>query len=204
MRLGLFGGSFDPVHRGHLSVARACLQQARLEEIWFIPAAQAPHKSALAGGHERAEMLELATADEPRFCVSRMELERGGVSYTVETLRAISASQPAAELFLILGADMLADLPHWAQPGEICRLAIPLCVARPGEPALNLETLSSLVTPERLAIISQWPIQLEPIDVSSTQVRERLAAGDSVGDLLPRGVEAYIRQRGLYGSQPQD
>ncbi|MEN0111436.1 MAG: nicotinate (nicotinamide) nucleotide adenylyltransferase, partial [Planctomycetota bacterium] len=127
MRLGVFGGSFDPVHIGHVRLARACRDQASLDRVWFVPAATQPHKPGgpVASGEDRLAMLRLALADEPGLEASPIELDRGGVSYTVETLRAIAESQPAAELFFLMGADTLRDLPNWREPGEVLRLATP-------------------------------------------------------------------------------
>src|SRR5262245_62009417 len=120
-RLGIFGGSFDPVHNGHLLLAECCREQCRLDEVWFLPAAAPPHKlgHVLAPAKARIEMLELAISGHEAFRVSPLEIERGGVSYTVETLRAIALQEPQAALFLLMGADSLRDLPTWREPEEI-------------------------------------------------------------------------------------
>src|SRR5262245_55855478 len=115
MRLGIFGGTFDPVHYGHLLAAEQCREQCRLDEVWFVPAAIPPHKTSvgISPGKARAEMLELAVAGLPQFRVSRMELEREGPSYTVDTLAALRQDDPTRELLLILGADSLDDISLW-------------------------------------------------------------------------------------------
>src|SRR5262249_55888086 len=130
MRLGLFGGSFDPVHYGHLLLAETCREQCRLDAVWFVPAAVPPHKQAreLSSAENRVEMLKLAIAGNEAFSVYQMEIERGGVSYTVDTLEQLHAEDPTRELFFLMGADSLADLPTWRNPRRICELAIPLIV----------------------------------------------------------------------------
>src|SRR5688500_10152925 len=111
MRIGVFGGSFDPVHLGHLRLADCCWREARLDRVEFVPAARQPHKprGPVAPGADRVAMLELALEDRPEFGASAIEVQRGGVSYTIDTLRALSAAQPEAELFFLMGADSLAD-----------------------------------------------------------------------------------------------
>src|SRR5688500_10806095 len=122
MRLGLFGGTFDPVHYGHLLLAEACREQCRLDELWFVPAAVPPHKQerTLSPAKERVEMLRLAVGGHPAFSVSTLEIDRGGVSYTVNTLDAVRLSRPEATLFFPMGADSLVDLPTWREPRRIC------------------------------------------------------------------------------------
>src|SRR5688572_17213988 len=132
MRLGLFGGSFDPVHFGHLLLAEFCREACHLDQIWFIPAAMPPHKQTapLAAGEHRLAMLNLAVGGQEAMAASRLELNRRGVSYTVDTLREIHGQHPAAELFLLMGADTLYDLPNWREPAEVLRLAMPVVVRR--------------------------------------------------------------------------
>ena len=132
MRLGILGGTFDPVHYAHLLVAESCREQLALDEVWLLPAAVPPHKRerALTEGIRRAEMLELAIAGNERFRVCHAELDRGGVSYTVDTLEQLKAEYPARQIFLLMGADSLADLPNWKLPAHICELATPVVVER--------------------------------------------------------------------------
>ena len=125
MRIGIFGGSFDPVHFGHLLLAECCREQGQLDAVWFLPAAIPPHKQQqreLTPAQNRIEMLELAIGGHPAFSVSRYETDRGGVNYTVETLAHFRDEDPARELFFLLGADMFRDLPQWRQPERICEL----------------------------------------------------------------------------------
>ena len=125
MRLGLLGGTFDPIHYGHLLLAECCREQCRLDAVWFLPAAVPPHKQdrALTPAAQRIEMLELAIAGNAAFSVCRYETDRGGVNYTVDTLTHFREEDPSRELFLLLGADMLFDLPHWRNAAKVCELA---------------------------------------------------------------------------------
>ena len=152
MRLGIFGGSFDPVHFGHLLLAESCREQCQLDQVWLLPAAVPPHKQgqALTSARQRIEMLELATGGHPAFSVSTLEIDRGGVSYTYETLEAIAEAEPDAQLFLLMGADTLYDLPNWREPGRVCELAIPTVVRRSGSPEPDLEVLRPLMDADRL------------------------------------------------------
>jgi nicotinate-nucleotide adenylyltransferase len=200
MRIGVFGGSFDPVHYGHLLLAECCREQASLDRVWFTPAATAPHKqhAPRADGADRLEMLALAIADQPAFEVCDLELARGGVSYTVDTLAEIAARKLDGELLLPLGSDSLADLPNWRQPEEICRLATPLVVRRPGAAPVDYARLAALLPDRRIEEIRRLEVEMPLVGLSSTDLRERLAAGRSVRFRTPRAVEDYIARRGLY------
>lgn len=186
MRLGLFGGSFDPVHNGHLSLANCCADQAGLDAVWFVPAAVQPFKphGPVASDADRVAMLRLATAERDDFVVSTTETDRGGFSYTVDTLRQIHAERPEAKLFFLMGADSLNDLPKWREPEEILRLATPMVVQRPGE------TLDSEIEHVR--------VEMTPVDISSSAIRERLSHGEPIDELVPDAVAQYIRQSRLY------
>ena len=200
MRLGLFGGSFDPVHYGHLRLATECRAQAQLDDVWLMPAAVQPHKigGPQASALDRLRMLELAVADIPALSVSRLEIDRGGVSYTIDTLRAIQATHPRAELFLLMGADTLRDLPNWREPTEIGQLATPLVVHRAGEPAPDFDVLVPLVSAARLAQIRALEVEMPAVDISSTELRERVARGESIEGMTPRAVVEFISKHHLY------
>jgi nicotinate-nucleotide adenylyltransferase len=200
MRLGLYGGSFDPVHYGHLLLADCCREALRLDEVWLVPAAVPPHKQSreLATARQRVEMLELALAGHEQIKVSRLEIDRGGVSYTVETLRALKESQPEATVLLLMGADSLHDLPTWREPARICDLAIPAVVRRGGSPEPDFSVLAPLVSPERLAEIRAAQVEMPLIELSSTDLRERAGEGRSLRFRTPRAVEKYIETHGLY------
>lgn len=199
-RLGLFGGSFDPVHYGHLLLAECCREQAGLDQVIFLPAAVPPHKQdrPVTPSAYRVEMLELAIAGHEHFCVSRYEADRQGVTYTVETLNYFRREFPEAELFLLLGADMFNDLPHWRQADEVCRLAFPLVARRAGAAEIDFSLLAPLVDPERLQAVRRHQVEMPAIGISSTDIRRRVAAGRSIRYQTPRAVEEYIRTHGLY------
>ena len=201
MRQGVFGGTFDPVHFGHLLLAECCRDRCRLDQVWFLPAAVPPHKQGreLTPANVRIEMLELAIAGNPAFAVSRYETDRGGVNYTADTLAHFHDEQPERELFFLLGADMLRDLPRWREPGRICNLAMPIAVRRAGEPPVDLTLLAGLVSPERLEQMRQYVVEMPEIGLSGTELRNRVAAGQSIRYHTPRAVEMYIKENGLYG-----
>lgn len=195
------GGSFDPVHNGHLGVARAAAAALGLGRVLFIPAAQAPLRDAgvRATGTQRAEMLRLAINGVRNglgveMDVSDIELRRGGVSYTVDTLRALRAERPGDEFIWILGADQLVRLGQWREPEELARLASWAVYARSGY------AWGEAVAPDVPGLRMH---RVEPVggvvwDVSSSEVRAKLAKGDDVAGLVPDKVIEYIRKTGLY------
>ncbi|HEX4132537.1 MAG TPA: nicotinate-nucleotide adenylyltransferase [Pirellulales bacterium] len=200
MRLGIFGGSFDPVHYGHLIAAECCREQAQLDELWFVPAAVPPHKldRQLSLAADREEMLRLAIGGQEAFRLCRLELERGGVSYTVDTLEAIHGSRPDDTLFLLLGGDSLRDLPTWREPKRICELATPLVVTRPGAPEPDYGALAQVVGSDRAQEVRRQQVAMPQIDLSSTDLRQRVRHGQSIRYRTPRAVEAYITAHRLY------
>ena len=200
MRLGVFGGTFDPVHYGHLLLAECCREQCRLDEVWFLPAAVPPHKQsrALTPAGLRVEMLELAIAGQPNFSVCRYEVDRGGVNYSFETLAHFREEDRDRELFFLLGADMLWDMHNWREPGKICDSAIPIAVRRPGEPAVDFGMLADLTSPERIELMRRHEVEMPEMGLSSTEIRRRVAAGLSIRYRTPRAVEKYIETRELY------
>jgi nicotinate-nucleotide adenylyltransferase len=206
MRLGVYGGSFDPVHYGHLLLAECCRETLRLDEVWLIPAAVPPHKQArdLAAAKTRLEMLELALGGHEQVRASDLEIERGGVSYTAQTLASIHDTHAEATLFLLMGADSLHDLPTWREPARICELAIPAVVRRGGSPEPDFSVLASLVSAERLATIRAAQVEMPLVELSSTDLRRRAAAGQSLRFRTPRAVEKYIETHGLYRTQAQE
>lgn len=199
-RIGLFGGSFDPVHYGHLLLAECCREQLSLDQVWFMPAAVPPHKRdrALTDGAKRVDMLRLATGGEPAFVVSTMELDRGGVSYTVETLAAMHEQMPESEIFLLLGSDSLVDLPTWREPERICELAIPVAVRRAGSPAADFGVLAKFVLPQRLNQFAQYSVEMPLVELSASEIRQRVALGKSIRYRTPRAVEQYILAESFY------
>ncbi|TWT99803.1 Nicotinate-nucleotide adenylyltransferase [Botrimarina colliarenosi] len=187
MRLGLFGGSFDPVHNGHLALAACCAEQGQLDAVWLIPAAVQPLKpdGPVAADADRVAMLRLATEGQAGREVSTIEIDRGGVSYTVDTLRQMRGQLPDAELFFLMGADTLRDFSSWREPAEVLRLARPMVVQRPGEGGVATE-------------VPHLRIDMPPMAVSSSDLRRRIAAGESIVGLVPDTVAEYIARHGLY------
>ena len=200
MRIGIFGGSFDPVHYGHLLLAEYCRAQCDLDEVWFVPAAVAPHKldGETASNAHRVQMLELATASNPAFRVSQIELERGGVSYTVDTLKAIHDDQPEAELFLLIGGDSLNDLPTWREPKAICELAWPTAVGRVGSPPVDYQSLATVMKKDRLEQARQYAVAMPLVELSSSEIRRRTQSGESIRYQTPDAVSEYIQSERLY------
>lgn len=204
MRIGIFGGSFDPVHLGHLVVAECCREQARLDRVLFVPTAIQPfkQKSQPAASHHRAEMLGLAVGGTPAFAVSTLELDRGGVSYTIDTLAALRNAHPDDGLHLILGPDALAGLPEWREPSRILGLARVIAVERAGldDVAAIAETpqLAALLGPEQAREIVAGKVVVPAIGIRSSDLRALVAQGRSIRYRTPRAVEQYIAAHGLY------
>ncbi len=202
-KLGIFGGSFDPIHYGHLLLAETCREQCRLDRVLIVPAAVPPHKRsrALSSGRDRVEMVRLAIGGHEQLAVSTIEIDRGGVSYTVDTLTALAEQQPGSSLFFLMGADSLKDLPTWREPQRLCELAVPLVVRRAGSPEPDFSAISHLVTAARLEEIREHQVEMPIIELSSTEIRQRVAAGQSIRYRTPRAVEKFIEANGLYRSQ---
>lgn len=203
MKLGIFGGSFDPVHFGHLMLADAAREAAGLDQVIFVPADISPLKpdGPRAKDRQRLEMLQLALGGNESFTLSEMELKRDGISYTVDTLEQLHAERPDDELFLMVGADSLQDFGKWKDTRRICELAIPLVAARHGSSA-NLDRLSEFVNADRLAEIKAHAFEFPIIELSSTELRQRVAAGQSIRYRTPRAVECYIQNAKLYRDLP--
>lgn len=200
MRIGIFGGSFDPIHVGHLILAEHCREQAELDQVLFIPCAQQPHKNdgAFGSDRQRTEMIDLAIGGHPSFLRSSIEIERGGVSYTVETLEQLREQYPDDELFLMIGGDSLNGFSTWKDPQRILELATPLVMARPGSGEVDFDLLSPFVEQTRLAEIKALAIEAPLIDVSSTAIRAAAGEDRSFRYQTPRSVERYIQTQKVY------
>lgn len=192
MRLGLFGGTFDPIHVGHLILAEQCREACGLDQVWFVVANEPPHKRGLkrTGVHHRLEMARLAIAGNPGFAASDIEADRSGPSYSVDTLAQVQEERPGDELFFLIGGDSLVDLPTWREPDRIARMASIVVVNRPGTQA-EVPDLGPGVKPF-------LPVTIPPIGVSSSDLRRRLAEGRSVRYMVPSAVAAYIEAHKLY------
>lgn len=191
MKIGVFGGTFNPPHNGHIRLAKAAADELKLDKLLVIPSCIPPHKIAakLADGQERLEMCRLAFGCDPRFEVSPMELERGSRSYTVETLRELKVLYPDSELYFIVGSDMLESFDKWYLWQEILSLSVLCAASREEGYSPDLSRFGKLA--ERIKIIT-----LDPLEVSSTQIRN--SAGEVSPELLDPKVAAYIREHGLY------
>lgn len=190
MRLGVFGGTFDPPHIGHLVAAQDALSVLHLDRVILVPARVPPHKlhRLITPGDIRLELVRAAVDDDPRFEVDDEELRRPGPSWTIDTLRSLSERRPGSRLFLLLGTDQFRDFTTWRDPDEIRRLAEVAVLSRAGEAPAGEGCISVPVT---------------RIDVTSTDIRQRVAAGRPIRYLVPAAVEALIEQHGLYsGDRP--
>jgi nicotinate-nucleotide adenylyltransferase len=206
MRLGIFGGTFDPIHFGHLLLAETCREHCQLDQIQFVPNFIPPHKrrhqhdapSCGATAEQRVQMLRLATGGHPAFAVSTIEIDRGGISYTVDTLEEIARQQPSTTIFLLMGADSLIDLPTWRDPVRICQLAIPLVARRRGTPEPDFQVLAPYLDAARLNLIRDHAFESPMIELSSTEIRERVRTNRSIRYRTPRAVEQFIFANQLY------
>jgi nicotinate-nucleotide adenylyltransferase len=200
MRIGIFGGSFDPVHLGHLWIAEAAKEALALTELRWIPAAQSPLKAGgpAASGSQRMTMLQLALAGLEDTVVDDRELRRGDVSYTVDTLSELRREFPQAELLLIIGSDSLATMKQWHQAEKLLAMTTLAVVRRGGEPEPDFSVLQELVDPERIDWFRRCTIPMPLIEISSSELRARVAQGRSIRFRTPRAVEAFIRAEELY------
>jgi nicotinate-nucleotide adenylyltransferase len=197
-KIGVFGGTFDPVHLGHLILAEQCREQGRLDEVWFVPAPRPPQKDgeAITRFDQRVEMLAIAIAGHAAFKISEVEKDRAGPSYTVDTLAELRHRHPDDTFSLLVGGDSLADLPLWRDPAGIVARAGLLVMARPGTPLLTAEELRRKIGTSQE--VSLAVVEAPQIDIASRDLRRRVREGRSVRYLTPRGVEAYIHDKGLY------
>jgi nicotinate-nucleotide adenylyltransferase len=198
LRVGVLGGAFNPPHTGHLVCAQEALIQLELDKVVFVPVGQAPHRELEGdpGAEERLEMVELATADDERFEVSRAELDREGPSYTSDTLRALREAAPDEELFLILGGDQASTLATWHEPEEVLALATVAVVERISWSRQAIGIKLGRLQGERGIRYLEMPI----IQISSSSIRRRAAEGKPIRYLVPDKVAAYIESNGLYGA----
>lgn len=194
-RLGVFGGSFDPPHVGHLFAAGDAAEQLGLDRVLFVPAAAQPLKAdrRAAAGEARLAMVEALVGDDSRFGVERAEIERGGLSYTIDTLASLAARWPGGELVLLAGADVVATFSRWREPHRIRQMATLVVLTR-GEVAGAAPPAVGPDFPGGLPVF----LPTRRVDVSSTEVRARLAAGRSIRGFVPEAVADLIRSAGLY------
>jgi nicotinate-nucleotide adenylyltransferase len=198
MRVGVFGGTFDPVHFGHLILAEQCREQGRLDEVLFVPAPRPPHKpEPCARFDRRVEMLALALAGNPAFRIDEIEKDRQGPSYTADTLAELQRRRPGDEFWLLVGGDAVRDLHLWYEPRRLLDAAGLLVMARPSSPTPDRDELRArLGLPDH--VVRMHVVEAPSIDIASRDLRRRAAQGRSLRYLLPRAVECYVREKRLY------
>jgi nicotinate-nucleotide adenylyltransferase len=201
-RVGILGGTFDPIHYGHLVAAEDCRAQLGLTEVLFVPAGHPPHKrnQQITPVANRLAMAELAIVDNPHFRLSRVDVDRPGPSYSVDMVQALQAELgPESQLFFILGRDSLLDLPTWHEPDRLAQLCQLVAVTRPGYPPLDLTQLNSVIPNARERIIS---LEVPELNLASSDIRRRVAEGRPIRYLVPESVRRYIKESGLYHLLP--
>ena len=185
------GGTFDPVHQGHLVAASEVAAQFDLDEVVFVPTGSPWQKSEVAAAEDRYLMTVIATATDPRFTVSRVDIDRDGPTYTVDTLRDLAAERgPDVDLYFITGADALSQILTWRSPDEVLRLAHLIGVTRPGHVLADPGIAEGRVS----------LVEVPALAISSTDIRDRVGRGEPISYLVPDGVERYVSKRGLYGN----
>ena len=198
MNIGVLGGTFDPVHMGHLIVAEETKGRLNLAEVLFVPAGQPWLKANnfISPAEHRIQMVRLAIADEPSFKLSTMEIERAGPSYTVDTIAQLKAQLGAGDkLFFILGWDILTQLPQWHEPSRLVRMCRLVPVPRVGYPSPDFDSVEAAVPGLSQSLII---LDTPQIEISSSEIRDRVARGLSIHHLVPEPVETYIKQHRLY------
>jgi len=188
-KIGLYGGSFDPVHLGHLLVAQAAVEEIGLARLFFIPAAQSPFKPGMSPtpAAERLRLLRLALAGKDHYEIDEQEIRRGGISYSIDTVRDYARRFPEAELFYLIGADHVPSLPQWREAGELARLAEFVAIPRPGQMA------AAFAPPFRGRMLKGFPL-----GVSASEIRARVKAGLLIDHLVAPAVAEAIRNYHLY------
>ncbi len=200
MKIGIYGGTFDPVHFGHLLLAESARETLRLDQVLFVPARIPPHKQdkSLTDEIDRVAMLRLALEGNPYFALEMFELEQNQVSYTVHTVEFLSQKYPNAELFLLMGVDMLRIFPKWYEPKRICELCTPAVIGRDGNEIGDLDFLAEIASPETLAKIRTSRVPMPSVAFSSTAIREAIPSGKSIRYQTPDAVIRYIEEHELY------
>ena len=199
-RVGIFGGSFDPIHLGHLLLAELCCEALDLAQVRFLVANVSPFKTDKlpASNRDRIDMVNLAIGGNPKFHIDTREIDRGGVSYTIDSVRTISEEYPESELYLLMGADTLADIAKWREPEKLFGLVTPCVIARGGIGEPNWDALKPYVDAARLSQIVQNRVLAPQLEISSFAIRERVRAGKSIRYQVPPSVEMFIRENGIY------
>ncbi len=198
-KIGIMGGTFDPIHNAHLMLGRQALKEYHLDEIWFMPSHNPPHKTdhRVTGTKDRCEMVKLAIAGEPRFRFSDFEISRAGNTYTAQTLKLLKEAYPKHTFFFIVGADSLYHIESWYHPEEVMRQVTILAAGRECEDAsCTLEEQAAYLIKKYGAAI--FLLHSDTMEVSSQKLREREMNGGRIHNLVPKNVERYIEEHGLY------
>lgn len=206
MRVAIYGGSFDPVHIGHLWVAQNCAEKLQLDQVLFIPAATSPLKphGPVASNEDRLMMLRLALAGQPSasdgvaLMVDDRELRRGGKSYTIDTVEDIKRERPDDELFLLVGSDAFAAIGQWHRPEDLLSTVTPVVFRRGGDPPIDWSVLENLVSASRRKEIEAASVSIPMIEISSGDIRQRIAKGRNIRFMVSQSVAAFIRANSLY------
>ena len=199
-RIGIFGGSFDPIHNGHLLLAELCCESLGLDQVCFLIANISPLKtdSKPASNKDRTEMVKLEIGGNPKFAIDMREIDRGGVSYTIDSVRSIAKENPKSSLFLLMGADALADIAKWREPAELFRLVTPTVISRGGVGEPQWDVLKPYFEPTRLMEIEKAKVAAPQVEISSFDLRKRVMQGKSIRYQVPRSVEIFIQEQQLY------
>ena len=201
MNIGVLGGTFDPIHNGHIIVAEEVKAQLNVAEILFVPAGQPwlKESSPILAAEHRVQMVRLAISSAPYFKLSTIEIERAGHSYTVDTIAELQTRFGLGdEIFFILGQDSLTQLPQWKEPSRLIKMCRLVAVPRPGYPRPDLESLEANIPGSSLSVIL---LDKPQIDISATEIRKRVTQGLSIRHLVPEPVAEYIRKNKLYLTQ---
>jgi nicotinate-nucleotide adenylyltransferase len=200
MKIGVFGGTFDPIHLGHLIIAEQCREQASLDQVRFVPSARPPHKSErdISAFERRSDMIQLAIAGHPAFRVDELEKDRAGPSYTADTLAELHRANPGADLYLIIGSDCVPDLPGWHDPVRVVTQASLLVTARPGWAIWSVEQLREALKLTKDVALNMQIVSIPLIDIASRDLRRRVAEGSSIRYFVPGAVAAYIADKKMY------
>ncbi len=204
-KIGLFGGSFDPIHQGHLMLAELCREALQLDQVRFLVANVSPLKTdqKAASNRDRIEMVKLAIGGNPYFELDTREIDRGGISYTLDSVRSIQEEllrneDTETELFLLMGADVLKDIAKWYQPKQLFQLITPCVISRGGFGDPDWEHLAPFMSEERFLAAQRLHVAAPQVDISSTNLRSRIRKGLSIRYQVPPAVYAYLLAQSLY------
>ena len=201
MKIGVLGGSFNPIHNGHIKIARTARKTLSLDRVIFVPAKEPPHKKVrrLASASHRLKMAELALEGNSGFTVSDIELNRPDKSYTIDTIREFRRQfAKDAPIFFLIGADTISELPTWKDIDELTDLCQFVTISRKGSSKNDFDGLRDLFSEEKMGKLKRHFIEMDPVPISATEIREKVSRRESIDGLVPRPVADYIARKGLY------